>query len=116
MAERAHPIRDVRIDYAENVETVLANQYDCVIRPDGTCDWRPQGGRIGLLVIGSRAGALSDDQSLALLAVLGAMHQRHRLDLERVWLDPASDARLHPELSPAAHELVNLLVRKRIIP
>jgi hypothetical protein len=48
--------------------------------------------------------------------VFGSMTQRHGLDLRRVWLHPASDARLHPELPPAAHELCNLLVRKSIVP
>ncbi len=59
---------------------------------------------------------MPDAQCRTLLAVFGVMTQRHGLDLERVWLDPASDARLHPELPAAAHRLVALLVRKGIVP
>lgn len=117
MAESVPAIEDVRVEYVDTEDaTAGISGYDCVVLPDGACEWRPSGTRIRLAVIGRAGQPLPEAQSRTLLAVFGSMAQRHGLDLERVWLDPASDARLHPELPAAAHGLVELLVRKGIVP
>jgi hypothetical protein len=116
MAERVRAIEDVQVQYADPDAVVDPNAYDCVVWPSGECQWQPHGPRICLAVMGSGSQPLPHTQAETLLAVFGSMTQRHGLDLRRVWLHPASDARLHPELPPAAHELCNLLVRKSIVP
>ena len=113
MAESTSAVSEVRIECATDAAAV--GQADCVVLPDGTCRWQPRGEQITLLVLADEGG-LSDQQALTLLAVLGTLAERHGLDLKNVWLHPASDARLHPELPLAAHDLCRLLVRKGIIP
>ncbi|MFQ5805706.1 MAG: hypothetical protein ACE5I3_04565 [Phycisphaerae bacterium] len=116
MAESARPIKDLRIEYtAPNAAGDLA-AYDCVVWPSGECAWRPSGPRIRLAVVSSQGKRLPQAQAQTLLAVFGSMTQRHGLELERVWLHPTSDARLHPELPAQAHDLCDLLVRKGIVP
>jgi hypothetical protein len=116
MAESGRGVEELRIDYAGSGSTVEPGVYDCVVYPDGRCDWRPRGAQVRLLVSGLGQQGLAPAQAEKLLAVFGSLTQRHGLDLERVWLHPASDARLHPELPVAAHDLCDLLVRKGIIP
>jgi len=116
MAESVRPVEDVRIEYVGPAATVDPGAYDCVVRPSGECAWRPRGPRTRLVVIGSEGQRLPQVQAQTLLAVFGSMTQRHGLDLGRVWLDPASDARLHPELPAQAYDLCDLLVRKGIVP
>lgn len=116
MAESARAVEDVRIDYAEDLDAIDPRAFDCVIYPDGRCDWNPRDARIRLLVLASEPQGMTPAQAEKLLAVFGSMTQRHGLDLRRVWLHPASDARLHPELPAAAHDLCDLLVRKGIVP
>ncbi len=113
MAESAQPVREVRIDYADAAPT--AGAWDCVIEPDGRCIWQPRGEKIRLLIVADGEARMSEAQARTLLAVFGSLTQRHGLDLGRVWLHPASDARLHPELPAPAHDLCRLLVRKGII-
>ena len=116
MAESGRAIEEVRIDFAASGTLGDPSGYDCAVYPSGECDWRPRGARIRLLVAGSGPQGLPSAQAEKLLAVFGSMTQRHGLNLERVWLHPASDARLHPELPVAAHDLCDLLVRKGIVP
>lgn len=116
MAESVRGISEVQIDYVAADDRLPAEEYDCLILPDGACQWQPRGPRIRLGVVGSAGSRLPSAQARTLLTAFGAMTQRHGLDLRHVWLHPASDARLHPELPPAAHDLVRLLVRKRIVP
>lgn len=116
MAESVPGVEEVRIEYVADEATGRAGGYDCLVLPDGTCEWRPDGPLVRLASVGSLGASMPDTQCRTLLAVFGVMTQRHGLDLERVWLDPASDARLHPELPAAAHRLVALLVRKGIVP
>lgn len=112
MAESARAIQEVQIVYTR--AGVDPGSYECMVLPGGQCKWRPNGSRIRLVVIGSDAPELPRAQAETLLAVFGSMTQRHGLDLDRVWLHPASDARLHPELPVQAHDLCDLLVRKGI--
>ena len=116
MAESVPAIEEVQIDYAGPDVSIDPAAYDCLVLPNGECQWRPRDPRIRLAVVGSEAQRLSQPQARTLLAVFGSMTQRHGLDLRRVWLHPASDARLHPELPPQAHDLCDLLVRKGIVP
>jgi hypothetical protein len=117
MAESVPAVAEVRIDYVDDVAAGRAAAYDCLVLPDGACEWHPRGPRIRLALVGSEQDApMPEEQCRTLLAVIGVMTQRHGLELEHVWLDPASDARLHPELPDAAHTLVELLVRKSIVP
>ncbi len=116
MAESAQPVREVRIEYTDSEKIAETGPWDCIIRPDGQCVWQPGGEKIRVLIDGDGEARLSEAQARTLLAVFGSLTQRHGLDLHRVWLHPASDARLHPELPPAAHDLCRLLVRKGIIP
>ena len=116
MAESVPRVEEVRIEYADDGAAGHTVGYDCLVLPDGKCEWRPNGPRIRLALVGSEDAPMPEAQCRTLLAVFGVMTQRHGLDLEQVWLDPASDARLHPELPAAAHRLVELLVRKGIVP
>lgn len=116
MAETVRDLEEVRIDFANVSDAVDHADYDCVILPDGECQWRPRGSRVQMLVVGDNREQISDAQSRTILAVFGSMNQRHGLDLRGVWLHPASDARLHPELPAHAHGLCALLERKGIIP
>jgi hypothetical protein len=116
LAESVRAVEAVQIEYAAPNAGVDPATYDCTVLPSGECAWRPSGPQIRLAVIGSEAQRLSEAQAETLLAVFGAMTQRHGLDLNRVWLHPASDARLHPELPAQAHDLCDLLVRKGIVP
>jgi hypothetical protein len=116
MAESVRAIEDVRIEYAKPDSVIDGSRHDGVVLPNGECEWHPGGPRIRLVVVGSDSRRLPQAQAKALLAIFGSMTQRHGLDLDRVWLDPASDARLHPELPAQAHDLYKLLMRKGIIP
>jgi len=116
MAESVTAVDDVRIEYVDAASAVDGGGYDCLVSPDGACEWRPNGPRIRLAVVGSAGQGLPEAQGRTLLAVFGALTQRYGLELERVWLDPASDARLHPELPAPAHRLVELLTRKGLVP
>jgi hypothetical protein len=116
MAESVRAIEDVRVEYAPPGAVIEPGKHDGLVQADGACEWRPRGPRIRLAVVGSESERLPQAQAKTLLAIFGSMEQRHGLELERVWLDPASDARLHPELPAQAHDLCRLLVRKGIIP
>ncbi len=116
LAESGCAVEEVQIRYAGPDAAVDPAAYDCVVLPSGECAWRPNGSRIRLAVIGSEGPRLPPAQAKALLAVFGSMTQRHELELDRVWLHPASDARLHPELPAQAHDLCDLLVRKGLVP
>jgi hypothetical protein len=116
MAESVPAVEEVRIEYVNGQTAGGAVGYDCLVLPDGTCEWHPTGPRIRLAVVGPDEATMLEAQCRTLLAVLGTMTQRHGLTLAQVWLDPASDARLHPELPAGAHGLVELLVRKGIVP
>jgi hypothetical protein len=116
MAESVAAVDEVRIEYVDAGRAADRAGYECLVLPDGACEWRPNGPRIRLAVVGSTGQAFPEAQGRTLLAVFGALTQRHGLELEGVWLDPASDARLHPELPAPAHRLVELLARKGIVP
>jgi hypothetical protein len=116
LAESGYAVEEVQIEYGGPDAPVDPTAYDCAVLPSGECAWRPSGPRIRLAVIGSEAPRLPQAQAKALLAAFGSMTQRHGLDLDSVWLHPASDARLHPELPAQAHDLCDLLVRKGIVP
>lgn len=116
MAESVPAVEEVRIEYLEPLTREHLETFDCLVLPDGQCDWRPRQGAIRLGVVGINAQPLSEKQKYTLLAVVGSLSQRHGLDIKRVWLDPSSDARLHPELPDGARGLAELLVRKGIIP
>lgn len=115
-AEGVPAVEEVRLEYVDAASVADGAGYDCLVLPDGACEWCPNGSRIRLALVGSPGQSLPQAQSRTLLAVFGVMTQRYGLDLECVRLDPASDARLHPELPAAAHGLAELLVRKGIVP
>jgi len=114
MAESARAVESVQIEYLAPGAPGAASDYDCLVMPGGQCVWRPSGPQVRLAVVGSD-GPMPEAQARQLLAVFGNLTQRHGLDLGRVWLHPGSDARLHPELPVAAHDLCALLVRKGVI-
>jgi len=116
MAESGRAIEDVQVEFIDSGNVLDAADCDCVVMPDGTCQWRPAETRIRLAVVAPAGDQLSKAQAETLLAVFGTMTQRHGLDLKHVWLHPSSDARLHPELPASAYDLCDLLVRKGIIP
>ncbi|MBU0640512.1 MAG: hypothetical protein KKB50_16740 [Planctomycetes bacterium] len=116
MAERGTRVHEVAIDYVPPTAPLPAEMYDCIVYDDGDWDWKPRGSSIRLAVAGSTSQHLSEAQANTLLAVLGSMKQLRGLDLNRVRLLPESDARRRPELPPEAHDLCELLARKRIIP
>jgi hypothetical protein len=116
MAETVPAIAEVRVEFVQPLTHENLQNYDCILLPDGQCDWRPQGGeKLRLAVVGIPDEEMSEEQSRTLLQVFGSMTQRHALSLKNVWLDPASDARLYPDLAAGAHSLTNLLVRKGLI-
>ena len=116
MAESAHRIDEVRVEFVGPEAEPDPATYDCAILPSGDCTWKPRGAQIRLLVLASDEPKLPRSQAEMLLAVFGSLTHRHGLNLDRVWLHPASDARLHPELPAQAHDLCDLLVRKGIVP
>ena len=115
MAERGGAIADLAIEYVGYDQPYDPAEYDGVLS-NGACDWHQRGPHVRLAVIGSRSGRLDEDQTLALLSVLGSLNQARALDLSQVRLDPNSDASLNPQLPAEARELRDLLVRKGIIP
>ena len=117
MAETVPEIEEVRIEYVQPLTHEYIPYYDCFVFPDGGCDWRPRSSKLRLAVVGvDPAEPMSDSQARTLLSVFGSLTQRHGLALQGIWLDTESDSRLHPELSPGAHSLTELLVRKGLIP
>lgn len=115
MAENGQPIEHVVIEYQPPGEPVVASDYDCLVFPDGECEWRATSARLRLLVVGADADTLAPKQARALLMVLGNLSQGRRDVAAFVQLDPDSDARLIADLSPQAHALTDLLVRKGIV-
>ena len=115
MAERGQPVKDVLIELAGPDEAFEAAEYDCVIFPDGWCEWQPRGAHIRLLLVTPAPEPLDDAVARALLAALGSMHQLRGLDLARVRLHPDSDAGLDPRLPTREHDMGALLARKAII-
>ncbi len=113
MAESSRNVAEVQIDYV--AAPADRDFFDCIIGPDGQCIWEPRSSHVRVAVIATNAPTLPQAQAETLLAVFGTLEQRHGLDLAQVWLHPASDARLHPELSEQAHDLCQLLLRKGIV-
>jgi hypothetical protein len=115
MAERATPIQDVVIEYAPADRRLDPRQFDCLIAPDGRCDWRPRGPHVRLVVIGSAGEQLPEPQARKLLSVLGSLHETRGLDLRRVRLDAGSDPRKHASLPAQAQRLFALLAGRDIV-
>ena len=115
MAESAHNVDEVRVEFVAADALPEPGTYDCAILPNGDCTWDPQSAQIRLVVVSSDEPALPRAQAEMLLSVFGSLNHRHGLNLEHVWLHPSSDARLHPDLPAQAHDLCDLLVRKGVI-
>lgn len=116
MAEGGEQVREMRIDYASGLADCVVSDFDGLILPDGTCHWRPESDHLRVCVVGDGDARLSEQQAQKLLALFGSLKARRDFSVRCVWLHPSSDARLHPELPPAAYDLCDLLVRKGIIP
>jgi hypothetical protein len=114
-AESGRPIEHVVVEYLAPGEPVVPGDYDCLVFPDGECEWRAAGGRLQLLVVGTDTEVVEAAQARALLMVLGNLSQGRRDVTAFVQLHPDSDARLVDDLSPQAHALTDLLVRKGIV-
>lgn len=122
-AKRGNPVQNVEISYVASLEDLDALELEaaspdsiCVIGPAGEVDiWRPAGPRVRLIVIGSAGRTLPDQQKLTLLATLGSLSEASGVDLVRVQLATGSDARRSPGLPLQAHDLRDLLARKKII-
>lgn len=110
----ASPPRSVEIAYIAPQDDPEPAGYDCVIYPDREPLWRPTGQRVRVGVVGTDDPRLPREQARRLLAVLGGL-RRIGLDVLEFQLAPGSDARLHPELPPQAHDLCALLTRKGIV-
>lgn len=106
--------RQVQIAYVPPERGVEPGQYDCLIYPDREPLWQPRGPALHVAVVGTSQDRLPKQQVRRLLAVLGGL-RRIGLELSAFELEPASDARLHPDLPPQAHELCALLTRKGIV-
>ena len=116
-ARAGTPVEDVLIEFAAP-DAGAARNADCLILPDGTCDWRADGlsgPRVRLAVVGSNANGLPDEQKRSLLAVLDNLRQGRAGRMLRVRLHPGFDARLRPVLPPEVRDLCDLLVRKGMI-
>lgn len=114
-AERGPRIDSVVIEYAAPGAAFDAADYDCVVPVHGRPIWTPKSTHVRLLVEGSAADTLPHEQCLALLGVLGSLHQQYGLNLSRVNLDPSCDPRVAAGLAAQARDLFDLLVRKSIV-
>jgi hypothetical protein len=122
-AERGNPVQHVEISYITKLADLDELGLDdhgrdsvCVIGPAGEVDiWRPAGPRVRLMVIGSSEDRLPDEQKRTLLATLGSLSEASGVDLVRVRIASGSDVRRNPDLPMQAHDLRELLVRKKII-
>lgn len=119
LAQRGVTIQEVTIDYVREGDAVVRDNYDCVVDPDGACDWAPRGPAVRLLVVGSAGKVLPEKQAKSLLAVLANMSQAHQLDVRpnagRVRLAATADAERDATLPAQARHLRQLLERKQII-
>ncbi len=114
MAERGEPVESVLIEFVPPDAAGSLADFDCVVYPDGHCDWRPYGRHIRLAVAGAGGRRLAEAQARSVLAALGMMNQARGLDLARVRF--GSDFAVFDRASvPAeARDLMALLARKGI--
>ena len=115
MAERGERVKDVLIESVPAGASRDLAQCDCVVYPDGRCEWRPRGPHIRLAVVGSASERLQQSQQKNLLEVLGSMSQSRGLDLAHVRLHADSDPWRFPELSSGARELSTWLAGKGLV-
>ena len=108
------PPRSVEIAYIAPESSLELASFDCVIYPDREPLWQPRGQTLRVGVVGTGDPQVPREQARRLLAILGGL-RRIGLDVPDFQLAPASDARLHPELPPQAHDLCALLTRKGIV-
>jgi hypothetical protein len=118
-AERGNPVQHVEISYVasrDDVDALTLDERDsiCVIGPSGAVEiWQPAGPRVRLIVIGSDAERLADQQKLTILATLGSLSEASGVDL--VGVQFAAGTRDAAELPAQAQDLRDLLVKKQII-
>lgn len=110
----AQRLDSVRVEYWPSTRALPAD-FDCLIQLDGTCVSRAEGSEFRLLIAGGEAEQVPTEQARALLRVFSSISGRPGFASDTVWLHPASDPRLHPDLPPAAHDLCNLMLRKGLI-
>lgn len=108
-------VEEVLIEYAAFGESVRSGDYDCLIYEDGTCEWRPRGARLRLLVVGSALDTLPDAQVRSLLAVIGTIGQNNRGGRAQIHLHAEHDARRTANLPAQAAALTELLIRRGVI-
>lgn len=116
MAERGGRVESVVIEVVPASPELNPAEFDCVILPDGACDWRPRGPHVRLAVIDDGREALPREQAGTLMAALGAMSQTRGLNLVHVGLLPAADGGGSADSPGLASDLRRLLVRKGILP
>ncbi|MFH1748646.1 MAG: hypothetical protein ABIG44_16550 [Planctomycetota bacterium] len=90
---------------------------DCLIWPDGHCEWQARGTHILMVVVGLEdpEATMTEVQKKHTLLALGSMTQARGWDLVPVRLDPYSDTRRDATLPRQASDLCDLLVSKGII-
>lgn len=119
VAQRGTTIDDVMIEFVPEGDAVALSEYDCVVFPDGSCQWDPRSRNVRLLVVGSSGKRLPDKQVKSLLGALANMSRVHELDVNpsagRVQLASGSDADITTNLPAQARHLRELLVLKQII-
>lgn len=110
------PVEDVVISLALPGD-IDQGATDCLVWPDGKCEWQARGTHVRMVVVGSaeRDSALPEAQKRNLLAALGSMTQARGWALVPVRLDSASDVRCNSTLSQQAADLYALLADKGII-
>lgn len=117
LAESGGRVLSVTVEYIPPDVSVNPSEYDCIVLPDGAVPpggaWR-ESARVG--VLGSGGERLPAEQAATLMRLIGKLHQSHGLAVEQIRLAATSDVRQTPTLPPQAADLVNLLVRKGIVP
>lgn len=110
------PVEDVVISFALPGDINQADA-DCLVWPDGNCEWQARGTHVRMVVVGSDDGdsPLPQAQKRNVLAALGSMTQARGWELVPVRLDGESDARRNRALPRQAADLYALLLSKGLI-
>ncbi len=106
IAER--PFDSIEIQF---VSGEPSDDFDCVVGPDGAVDWRRRDADLSIGVCDSGDERLTTAQRAELAKLL--QHGRSRNTI--VTLAESSDARRHPRLAPAAHDLYAWLLEQGLI-
>lgn len=88
-----------------------SDEFDCVVSADGAVEWRRRDADLLVGVCDSGSDRLSSAQRTELARLM--QHGRSRNTT--ISLAEASDARRHPRLAPAAHDLYAWLLEQGLI-